>query len=407
MQSNFGMSHPARAMNYELQALRGLAIFMVIYYHMVEMIPGLKPALGIVGELLYGGQGVDLFFVVSGYVITRSMYRHVDHAGTVNIRDGLRFWVRRACRTLPPALIWLGIVLAITIYTGWYGPVANNFLHAKAAAFQYSNFFNMSCGATASCGIFSYYWSLSLEEQFYLFLPAMMLLCTRRQLAFFMLLGGIVAAVLLTKLVSLLHLNVDLSRYQPLRTDGLMFGVALALFESSKMLAAIKRFLVEHRVVTLLLCLVTHVVLWTRGSPLAVFAFGAYISAGTSAAVLVLIGISCKGCVVPNLLRKGLIFLGNISFSLYLTHIIMIYSLQNYMGMHGYTLPSGAWYLPYVMFLFLAIVVVSWLSHRFIETPFQLLGRRLSDEKLSLPADHAAEDSDDRRAARSQVEADR
>lgn len=382
--SSLVQQHRPATFNVELQGLRGLAIFFVICYHMIEMIPGLKTSMGLFGQLVTGGQGVDLFFVVSGYVITKSMYRHIDHAGKVNLRDGFRFWIRRACRTLPPALIWLGFVLAIAIYTGWYGPSANNLMHAQATALQYANFFNMQCGASGTCGVFSYYWSLSLEEQFYLFLPIVMLLLNRRQLAFLMLGGGLLAAVLLTDVVTVFSRAVDFSRYQPVRTDGLMFGVALALFESNKVFVRVKLFLLEHRAFSLLLCLCAHLLLWTRGSALPFFSFTSYISAGTSAAMLVLIGISCKDCVIPNrVLMKVLAFFGDISFSMYLSHIIIIYSVQNYMGMHGYTLPYGAWYVPYVVSLFLVIILVSLASHRLIEAPFQKLGRKLSNEKMA------------------------
>lgn len=368
--------------NTDLQALRGLAIFFVMYYHFVEMVPGLKQSIGMVGNLVFGGQGVDLFFVISGYVITKSMYRHIDHPGRVNFKDGLRFWMRRAYRTMPPAVIWLTVVLSITMYTGWYGSDDNNLMHAHAAAFQYANYYNVACSSQGTCGLFSYYWSLSLEEQFYLFLPIAMLVMTRRQLSLFMLLGGIVAALVFTKSAFLLHLPIDFSLLQPFRTDGLMFGVALALFEPGKTMIAIKKFLKKNSVFSFLLCLIAHIVLWTRGSSLPFFAFNAYISPGTVSAILVLVAISAPGRVIPgNAIRRFFVFLGNISFSLYLSHVIIIYSFQNYMGMHGFNLPNGFGYVPYALMVFITVAVVSKISYALIEAPFQKLGRKLSDGK--------------------------
>jgi len=370
-----------KSYNNDLQALRGLSILFVVYYHIVDMVPGLKASMGFFGNFFHGAYGVDLFFVISGYVITRSVYRNIDHIGRVNLRDGFRFWTRRVFRTIPPALIWLGFVLAIVLATGWFGSDVNNIAHAKAAFLQYANIFLISCIDNGTCGIFGYYWTLSTEEQFYLLLPLLMLLLTKRQLAWMMLLGGLILTILFSEVLALANLKFNLLHYLPIRVDGLMLGVAIALFQGTNFFQYTQNYFLKNPTVTLGVIFLMHLLLWTRGTPWGIPIIGAYIMNGLIAAVIVYIGVMDKGySVFSPVVRPILSFFGNISFSLYLSHIIIILFIQNYLYTHWNLLPIDIGYTIYLpLLLLLLLIAVSYGSYRFIELPFQQIGRNLSN----------------------------
>ena len=81
-----------------LDGLRGLAVAAVVIYHFF-------------GDALPGGYlGVDMFFVLSGFLITSLLLREYDTTGTVNLKD---FWVRRLRRIMPTAIVVLVICTAI------------------------------------------------------------------------------------------------------------------------------------------------------------------------------------------------------------------------------------------------------------------------------------------------------
>ncbi|MGL5827179.1 MAG: acyltransferase family protein, partial [Nocardioides sp.] len=85
----------------DIQGLRAVAVFLVVVYHLwPNRLPG-------------GFIGVDVFFVISGYLITGHLIREVEETGRLNV---WRFWARRARRLLPSALL----VLLVSLWTAWF-----------------------------------------------------------------------------------------------------------------------------------------------------------------------------------------------------------------------------------------------------------------------------------------------
>lgn len=149
----------------EIQGMRALAVTLVVLFHLWPQ------------RLSGGFVGVDVFFVISGYLITSHLMREVDRTGSVRLRT---FYARRARRLLPASLLVLAFsavasalilpaqlaraalreVIASTVY------VENVWLASKAVTYSASN-------DTASP--VQHYWSLSTEEQFYALWPALIL----------------------------------------------------------------------------------------------------------------------------------------------------------------------------------------------------------------------------------------
>lgn len=145
----------------DIQALRAIAIALVVVYHIWPT------------HFKGGFIGVDIFFVISGFLITGQLWREVESTGLVNFS---KFWARRARRLLPASLLAIATTsAAVLIFVpplwflgfldetiGSVGYVQNWVLAAKATDYLQAN--------TADSP-FLHFWSLSVEEQFYVFWP--------------------------------------------------------------------------------------------------------------------------------------------------------------------------------------------------------------------------------------------
>jgi len=149
----------------EIQALRAVAVGAVVLHHGW---PAVAPA---------GYMGVDVFFVVSGYLITALLLREVDRTGRVSLGD---FYLRRARRILPAAMVVLLAVSAATLAFAPYRDWAAYFREIVASAFYVENWrLAIDSQSPASADLEStpvqHFWSLSVEEQFYLLWPLLII----------------------------------------------------------------------------------------------------------------------------------------------------------------------------------------------------------------------------------------
>lgn len=150
----------------EIQALRALAVLLVVAYHLEPFkVPG-------------GFVGVDVFFVISGYLITGHMLREVARTGTLSLRD---FWAGRVRRILPAALAAIAAVLLATVLLSPPTQWPQLGLQALASTFYVQNWVLAAnsvdyLAATDTATALQHFWSLAVEEQFYIFWPLLVLL---------------------------------------------------------------------------------------------------------------------------------------------------------------------------------------------------------------------------------------
>ncbi len=150
----------------DIQALRALAVGLVVLNHLWP-------------DRLTGGYvGVDVFFVISGFLISSHLVREI--AGTGRIRLAT-FYARRARRLLPAAFVVLAFVVVAAYFLVPYPRWQANAQEVMASALYWENWLLAAKSVdyshlTAAASLTQHYWSLSVEEQFYLFWPLLLLL---------------------------------------------------------------------------------------------------------------------------------------------------------------------------------------------------------------------------------------
>lgn len=207
----------------QIQGLRALAAILVTVFH-ARLLPG-------------GFIGVDIFYVISGYLITGLILREIEKTGTLDLRS---FYQRRIKRLLPTSVF----VLFVTAIFAWilFPPITRDALGRDlfAAATYISNYLfawwqNDYQNLNATPSPFIHYWSLAVEEQFYLIWPIFILFLARYGKK--VILGGIA----ITTLGSLLF-SIYLTQVAPIwafyslptRAWELGFGALLLFIPETK-----------------------------------------------------------------------------------------------------------------------------------------------------------------------------
>ncbi len=218
-----------RELRPEIQGLRAVAVAIVVVHHLwPETLPG-------------GFVGVDVFFAISGYLITAHLLRGIARDGRVRLGA---FWVRRARRILPAALLVLGCALAATVVLvpATYWP---QYIAEVRASTLYGQNWHL---ASAAVDYFAaedgpspvrHYWSLSAEEQFYLVWPVLLALAALARKR--SVLGVAIGACTLASLAWSIHLTASepASAYFVTPTRAWEFGLgALLAFTGARAPAA-------------------------------------------------------------------------------------------------------------------------------------------------------------------------
>ncbi|MDH0865028.1 acyltransferase [Mitsuaria sp. GD03876] len=212
-----------------LDGLRGFAVLCVMIFHAHT------------GFLEGGGLGVEIFFVLSGFLITTLLCEELDRYGNVDLKN---FYARRALR-LAPALLLLVFVYAVWSCLALDGGKARQNLFEAGIALTYTSNWARAFWWNPP-DLLGHTWSLSIEEQFYLLWPVILLVASRftsdrRKLALLAL--GLAALSLVWRNVLLAHHRDAERLFNGLdtRADALMIGCALALAFSRQSVEVLRR----------------------------------------------------------------------------------------------------------------------------------------------------------------------
>jgi peptidoglycan/LPS O-acetylase OafA/YrhL len=306
---------PGRRIN-ELDGLRGLAVLLVFLSHTFpEQFPG-------------GFVGVDLFFALSGYLITGLLLREWDRFGSISL---MKFYARRALRIMPALLALLAVYATVALLAS-----SNPADHIKAVASAGLYVMNWTWGLhLGPVGHVSHTWSLAIEEQFYLFWPAVLVaVCTyfdRRKLAVLILVTILVVFVWRLMLV-LDGTGVDrIYGGFDTRLDALFVGCLIAAINVAKNNHFVSG-AVWFAPATLLAAFTLTTPYDARWFQLG----GLTAMAGCSAWLLACVIHSKKTWLVHALRWAPLVGLGEISYGFYLWH----WPIISLMSESGYSQPA-------------------------------------------------------------------
>ncbi|MBV8949387.1 MAG: acyltransferase, partial [Actinobacteria bacterium] len=365
-----------------------------------------------------GDHGVDVFFVLSGFLITTLLLNEHRLSGHISLS---RFYVRRVLRLYPVVLLLLAVGAFVIIVDPSF-PTAPHWSGLAATSFYYANWFH---GVNpVAMGFLAPTWSLAIEEQFYLVWPPIVLLLIARSrgrsgLAFLAGAGAVAAALYRLAIwepalgrpargiagVPLANLRFhafnDWYFNSFSRADTILVGCVLALTLTPAVVAKLKD---RPALVTRLMWLATLIAVYIclretilggrkEDAPGARYGNSDFVPIWGLAVFEVCVALVILGLVVlPGsrmasvLSNRALVWTGRRSYALYVLHTPIFDTFDHFRVVHGY-------YLPMVVKLIASFVAAA-LSYRLIEAPVLRLkdryaGRLASrrDAPASLPAD--------------------
>ncbi|HEV3423956.1 MAG TPA: acyltransferase [Paraburkholderia sp.] len=338
----------------ELDFIRGLAIIAVMGFHFHTVHTGSAIVAAIEFPLKsFGKEGVNLFFTLSGFLVGGLLLKQYAKVGRIDAR---RFIIRRIFK------IWPAYYVLILFHVLAGRHPTSTFLVQNLTHMQ--NYFGTSITQT---------WSLAVEEHFYLFLPALLLLVTMARLranAILAILLSICAIVLAARCVVVANGDLDAAfYYTQYRIDSLLFGVILAAVYWMK--PELYRRWASHK--KTLIALVVAVVAWlvfaTRNVPLDE-SIGYTIQAlGFCALIVLTIEYSHK--LREAWLFRGIAWIGVYSYGIYLWHSLALAPgdmlIRKFAALH---IPAIAAWAPVLIAQFLIAIAIGYVTTRAIEFPF-------------------------------------
>ena len=284
-----------------------------------------------------GLHGVTIFFVLSGFLITTGLMREKEATGRIDLR---KFYIRRFFRLMPCAWNFLLFALVMAMLSPERSVALSNII---AALFFFRNYAQLFVPNYALTG---HFWSLSIEEQFYLIWPSLLILLGMHRARWFAVAGA--TAIAIYRFAHWSNIVVPWGTH--VRADALLAGCAVALF-----LPTIRKWLRAWMAIPLLTGLVLCIIRYRGLIPLHESAIIALLLAVTS---------SSESALFRILDWKPVAFLGTISYSLYV------------------------WQQPYALAVFshsmqpLAAVLelfgIALISYFFLEEPLVVLGHKLT-----------------------------
>ncbi|WP_422776613.1 acyltransferase family protein [Pseudomonas mediterranea] len=339
----------------DIDGLRALAVIPVVLFHFGF------------GAFSGGFVGVDIFFVISGFLITSILFRDIS-AQRFSFVD---FWARRARRILPA----LSVVLLASLAVGWLLLTAKDFSELGRTV-RYQSLFISNILFMREDGYFApasdlkpllHTWSLAVEEQYYIFFPLLMVLLLRHVRHW----RWMLFALLLISFglnIAYIDRKPDVAFFSlPTRAWELLCGAMLAVLPAPRQ--AVRPWVCQFAAGAGLVAVLTAVFTFDETT---VFPGWAALCPVLGTTALIWSGARCSTWVAQVLSSRALVWVGLLSYSFYLWHW-PVYVYANAISIDGIQPWEAAGWI-------LLALALAWLSWRFVELPFRekrlLAGRK-------------------------------
>ena len=343
-----------------LDGMRAIAILCVLFSH--SEVSGNVPHHWLIDQLrrvFSGTLGVQIFFTISGFIITLLLCKEQASHGHISLR---RFWLRRSLRILPPASAYL-------LFLHFVGRQNQALVPSETqwgSLLFYRNMMPFDPWFTTQQGFTGHYWSLAVEEQFYLIWPLLVAFLAVKQLRRLSLVGIVISVVFR---IAIPWLPDGSLRWLPMNLDGFMAGALLALNISSGHTAPWLR--IWHKRTLLLFC----ALLLTRLSGSSIGHWFTFIQplavAAATSAYIAGLAMGCKGSELRLLNWTPLVGLGLISYSVYLWQQVLL--APEFQWLSG----QAPWLCLFPQNILMCIICGS-VSYWGIEQPFNKIKERLT-----------------------------
>lgn len=372
--------------NWEIEYLRGVAILMTLVTHVNLLLPFHADFLDKVFNVYSPWSGVDLFFCISGFVVSKSYLDYFDkHRAQGNFGiAAVSFWIRRAYRLLPTAWLWILIPLVFSIFfnqsnafDSWY----NNLRSFAAVATFIGNLANQF---GVLLGPNSVYWSLALEEQFYFVFPLFLLLVTSPK-------WRVIALLLLIAA----QFGLDRNAFAPppagllfsFRLDAMMWGVLLCIFTRSDLYkqvepTALSNSLLPRALVTLFLVYM----LGAIAGQLILTPIAVGLIAIVSALIVWLASYQKGYIYCPAFLTGPMKWLGSRSYALYVIHMFAYHlstEIWSRVAAENDSPLTSSFTTEMLLTSVVIMLVMSELNYRYVEQPLRKRGAEIAKTKLA------------------------
>lgn len=370
--------------NLEIEQLRAIAICLVLVAHVILLSPFIYERVVPLFQYASFGVGVDLFFCISGYVVAAAYCDYFDrYRGREQFWPAARaFWLRRCYRLLPSAWLWVMISLICAVYfnrSGVFMSVEQN-LKSALAIFSFTANIAHMYGWLAPNNV---YWSLALEEQFYVLLPLFLLVVSGRRARIFALLLLIAVQFPMAR-----NPFGDLtSQYlASFRIDGFAWGILIFMFSRSAWFRRLEPRILKYKPLALIATLVLLYLLVAVPALLFSWSINMGLLAMIAAALVWLASYGEGYLFGYRGLTRLMTWLGARSYGIYLIHLPVFHITHE--AATRYLQATAQEYSVAVVPFLLAfagalIIFLAELNFRYIEEPLRRIGSERARCKLA------------------------
>ncbi|MGV4191192.1 acyltransferase family protein [Citrobacter freundii] len=296
--------------NRNIQFMRGVSILLVLLAHADQVYP---KEITTLKELIDPTIGVDLFFIISGYLMGVTFLNKINHP--ISLSDATNFYVKRTNRLLVACVFWSLVPLFFFSYWKSVGAITD--IKNAIWIFVTSTFFVGNFYSYIHPSGFGYFWSLGVEYQFYLMLPLIACLGKSNKGMFFIILALFAIYAIAMR---------DFSGAWLFRPYGLYVGLAIWLLTKTTGFNEVKSSINKSGNIKIFMA-VLFIIFSSTAISAAIIQFSGLSFAITPIILgLAFVIIICKDSPVAGFLSRPIEFIGDISFSLYLCNIpVFIY----------------------------------------------------------------------------------